>query len=94
MGVAWIRFVFFYTEPTFTSVWQQPFPSFFKVNVAFCILCTFVQACEQFNILSQKLREKPTSIEELTEKRDWMKQIPEQIKSYKVHSEDINLLFL
>ncbi|XP_030276430.1 dynein heavy chain 1, axonemal [Sparus aurata] len=40
-------------------------------------------ACEQFNILSQKLREKPTSIEELTEKRDWMKQIPEQIKSYK-----------
>ncbi|XP_036957739.1 dynein heavy chain 1, axonemal isoform X2 [Acanthopagrus latus] len=39
--------------------------------------------CEEFNIISRKLREKPTSIEELTEKRDWMKQIPEQIKSYK-----------
>lgn len=53
----------------------------------------FVQVCEEFNIISRKLREKPTSIEELTEKRDWMKQIPEQIKSYKVHSEGFNLLF-
>lgn len=35
--------------------------------------------------MSRKLREKPNSIEELTEKRDWMKQIPEQLKSYKVH---------
>lgn len=53
----------------------------------------FVQACEEFNIISQKLREKPTSIEELTEKRDWMKQIPEQIKSYKVHNEGRKLAF-
>ncbi len=35
--------------------------------------------------MSRKLREKPNSIDELTEKRDWMKQIPEQLKSYKVH---------
>lgn len=34
--------------------------------------------------MSRKLHEKPDSIEELTEKRDWMKQIPEQLKSYKV----------
>ncbi|XP_026203417.1 dynein heavy chain 1, axonemal [Anabas testudineus] len=40
-------------------------------------------ACEEFNIMSRKLHEKPNSIDELTEKRDWMKQIPEQLKSYK-----------
>ncbi|XP_040889376.1 dynein heavy chain 1, axonemal [Toxotes jaculatrix] len=40
-------------------------------------------ACEECNIISRKLHEKPNSIEELTEKRDWMKQIPEQLKSYK-----------
>ncbi|XP_022600673.1 LOW QUALITY PROTEIN: dynein heavy chain 1, axonemal-like [Seriola dumerili] len=40
-------------------------------------------ACEKCNIISRKLQETPNSIEELTEKRDWMKQIPEQLKSYK-----------
>ncbi|XP_051269985.1 dynein axonemal heavy chain 1 isoform X2 [Dicentrarchus labrax] len=40
-------------------------------------------ACEECNIMSRKLREKPNGIEELTEKRDWMKQIPENIKSFK-----------
>ncbi|XP_067360331.1 dynein axonemal heavy chain 1 [Channa argus] len=40
-------------------------------------------ACEECNSISRKLNEKPNSIEELTEKRDWMKQIPEQLKSYK-----------
>ncbi|XP_076603478.1 dynein axonemal heavy chain 1 [Chaetodon auriga] len=40
-------------------------------------------ACEEFSIMSRRLSEKPNSIEELTEKREWMKQIPEQIKSYK-----------
>ncbi|TMS18883.1 Dynein heavy chain 1, axonemal [Larimichthys crocea] len=40
-------------------------------------------ACEEYNIMSRKLNEKPNSIEELTEKRDWMKQIPEHIKSFK-----------
>ncbi|XP_072239156.1 dynein axonemal heavy chain 1 [Leuresthes tenuis] len=42
-------------------------------------------ACEECNILSRKLREKPNSIEELTEKREWMKHIPKQLKSYKEH---------
>ncbi|XP_040015424.1 dynein heavy chain 1, axonemal [Xiphias gladius] len=40
-------------------------------------------ACEECNIMSRKLREKPNSIDELAEKRDWMKQIPEHLKSYK-----------
>lgn len=31
-----------------------------------------------------KLFEKPNSIEELTEKRDWMKLIPEQVKGHEV----------
>uniref|UniRef100_A0A3Q3E168 Dynein, axonemal, heavy chain 1 n=1 Tax=Labrus bergylta TaxID=56723 RepID=A0A3Q3E168_9LABR len=39
--------------------------------------------CEEYNVMIRKLREKPNSIEELTEKRDWMKQIPEQLKIYK-----------
>ncbi|XP_028430624.1 dynein heavy chain 1, axonemal isoform X1 [Perca flavescens] len=40
-------------------------------------------ACEECNTISRKLREKPNSIEELAEKRDLAKQIPEQLKSYK-----------
>ncbi|XP_037831220.1 dynein heavy chain 1, axonemal isoform X2 [Kryptolebias marmoratus] len=40
-------------------------------------------ACEKFGFISRKLSEKPNSIEELAEKRKWMKQIPEQLKSYK-----------
>ncbi|XP_041639844.1 dynein heavy chain 1, axonemal [Cheilinus undulatus] len=40
-------------------------------------------ACEECNIISRKLREKPNSIEELTEKREWMKQIPGLLKNYK-----------
>ncbi|XP_062252615.1 dynein axonemal heavy chain 1 [Platichthys flesus] len=40
-------------------------------------------ACEECNLMSRKLHEKPDGIEELSEKRDWMKQIPEQLKSYK-----------
>uniref|UniRef100_A0A8C9ZPR8 Dynein axonemal heavy chain 1 n=1 Tax=Sander lucioperca TaxID=283035 RepID=A0A8C9ZPR8_SANLU len=42
-------------------------------------------ACDECNTISRKLHEKPNSIEELAEKRDWAKQIPEQLKSYKVH---------
>uniref|UniRef100_A0A3Q3IZZ6 Dynein, axonemal, heavy chain 1 n=1 Tax=Monopterus albus TaxID=43700 RepID=A0A3Q3IZZ6_MONAL len=45
-------------------------------------------ACEECNIMSRKLHEKPNSIEELTEKREWMKQIPQQLKSYKVSIEE------
>ncbi|KAM9758655.1 dynein axonemal heavy chain 1 [Menidia menidia] len=41
------------------------------------------KACEECTILSRKLREKPNSIEELTEKREWIKQIPKLLKSYK-----------
>ncbi|XP_069004796.1 dynein axonemal heavy chain 1 [Embiotoca jacksoni] len=39
--------------------------------------------CEECNIVSRRLSDKPSSIEELTEKRDWMKEIPEQLKSHK-----------
>lgn len=54
----------------------------------------FVQASEECNIMSRKLREKPNSIEELTEMREWMKQIPEQLKSYKVQIEGMNQISL
>lgn len=43
------------------------------------------QACEECEIINRKLCEKPFGIEELSEKRQWMKQIPEQLKSYKEH---------
>lgn len=56
------------------------------------ILC--MQACEECNIMSRKLREKPNSIDELAEKRDWMKQIPEHLKSYKVQIEGMKRIFV
>ncbi|KAF7658906.1 hypothetical protein LDENG_00006200 [Lucifuga dentata] len=39
-------------------------------------------ACAEPQKISRKLYEKCDGIEELTEKRDWMKQIPQQLKSY------------
>lgn len=35
-------------------------------------------------MISRKLYEKPNSIEELAEQREWMKQIPDQFKAHKV----------
>ncbi|XP_051804747.1 dynein axonemal heavy chain 1-like isoform X2 [Acanthochromis polyacanthus] len=46
-------------------------------------------ACEECHIISRKLHEKPNSIEELTEMREWMKQIPELLKSFKEHIDKI-----
>ncbi|XP_067102135.1 dynein axonemal heavy chain 1 [Osmerus mordax] len=40
------------------------------------------EACEECKAISMKLYEKPNSIEELSEQRDWMKQIPEQLKAH------------
>ncbi|XP_035245196.1 dynein heavy chain 1, axonemal isoform X1 [Anguilla anguilla] len=37
-------------------------------------------SCAECKAISMKLFDKPNSIEELTEKRDWMKLIPEQVK--------------
>ncbi|KAM3621699.1 uncharacterized protein V6R79_014713 [Siganus canaliculatus] len=45
--------------------------------------------CEECKMISTKLSKKPNSMEELNEMREWMKQIPEEMKSYKVHSEDV-----
>ncbi|XP_023120862.2 dynein axonemal heavy chain 1-like isoform X2 [Amphiprion ocellaris] len=46
-------------------------------------------ACEECHVTSRKLREKPNSIEELTEMREWMKEIPELLKSFKEHIDKI-----
>ncbi|KAK2862487.1 hypothetical protein Q5P01_002020 [Channa striata] len=40
-------------------------------------------ACEECISISRKLNERPNSIEDLNEKREWMKQIPDLLKSYK-----------
>ncbi|XP_066265764.1 dynein axonemal heavy chain 1-like isoform X1 [Branchiostoma lanceolatum] len=45
------------------------------------------EACEAFKGISRKLYDKPNSIEELAEQREWMKTIPEALKS---HEEAIN----
>ncbi|KAI8481625.1 Dynein heavy chain 1, axonemal [Branchiostoma belcheri] len=44
-------------------------------------------ACEAFKGISRKLYDKPNSIEELSEQREWMKTIPEALKT---HEEAIN----
>ncbi|KAG9260637.1 dynein heavy chain 1, axonemal [Astyanax mexicanus] len=40
------------------------------------------QACEECKSISRRLYEKPDSIEELTEQREWIKQIPDQLKAH------------
>ncbi|XP_078663939.1 dynein axonemal heavy chain 1-like [Branchiostoma floridae x Branchiostoma belcheri] len=45
------------------------------------------EACEAFKGISRKLYDKPNSIEELSEQREWMKTIPEALKT---HEEAIN----
>lgn len=37
------------------------------------------QICEEFRSISRKIYEKPNSIEELAELREWMKGIPEKL---------------
>lgn len=49
-----------------------------------------VQACEDCANMNKRMREVPNSIEELSDKRDWMKQIPELIKNYRVRSRGLN----
>ncbi|XP_013988847.1 dynein axonemal heavy chain 1 isoform X2 [Salmo salar] len=39
-------------------------------------------ACEECKAISRKLHEKPNSIEELTDQREWMKQISDQLKAH------------
>ena len=38
------------------------------------------QVCEEFKAIARQLYDKPNSIEELAEQREYMKQIPEQLK--------------
>ncbi|KAL5013927.1 hypothetical protein ScPMuIL_008197 [Solemya velum] len=39
-------------------------------------------ACEEFKAFSRKLYEKPNCVEELSEMREWMKQIPDKLKEH------------
>ncbi|XP_061731227.1 dynein axonemal heavy chain 1 [Nerophis ophidion] len=41
------------------------------------------EECEEFSTISYTLAERPGSIEDLTDKREWMKQIPDTLKSCK-----------
>ena len=40
----------------------------------------FLQVCEEFKAIARVLYDKPNSIEELSEQREYMKQIPEKLK--------------
>lgn len=42
------------------------------------------QICEEFRSISRKIYEKPNSIEELAELREWMKGIPEKLVGLQV----------
>jgi hypothetical protein len=42
------------------------------------------QICEAFRSISRKIYEKPNSIEELAELREWMKGIPEKLAMLEV----------
>lgn len=42
------------------------------------------QICEEFRSISRKIYEKPNSIEELAELREWMKAIPEKLVGLEV----------
>lgn len=42
------------------------------------------QICEEFRAISRKIYEKPNSIEELAELREWMKGIPEKLVGLEV----------
>lgn len=42
------------------------------------------QICEEFRSISRKIYEKPNSIEELAELREWMKGIPEKLVGLEV----------
>lgn len=63
---------------------------FKRVHVSFLTSVFAVQACEDCANMNKRLREVPNSIEELSDKRDWMKQIPELIRNYRVRSRDLN----
>ncbi|XP_043978634.1 dynein axonemal heavy chain 1 isoform X2 [Gambusia affinis] len=52
-------------------------------NLALMLSKEIENACEKCIFLSRTLQERPNSIEELTEKREWMKEIPDHVKSYK-----------
>jgi dynein heavy chain len=45
-----------------------------------CFPC--LQACEEFKAISRKLYEKPNTVEELSEMREWMKDIPDKLKEH------------
>lgn len=42
------------------------------------------QICEEFRSISRKIYEKPNSIEELAELREWMKGVPEKLVGLEV----------
>jgi len=49
-------------------------------------MCTvyWSQACEEFKAISRKLLDKPNTIEELSELREWSKSIPEKVAQQQV----------
>lgn len=60
-------------------------PEIFVLVSAFMVPWLFpLQICEAFKAISRKIYEKPNSIEELAELREWMKGIPEKLKAQEV----------
>jgi len=43
-----------------------------------------LQACEEFKSITRKLLDKPNTIEELSDLREWSKNIPERVAQHQV----------
>jgi len=54
--------------------------------VPFCRVLCVLQACEEFKSISRKLLDKPNTIEELSELREWSKNIPEKVAQQQVET--------
>ena len=53
-------------------------------HLASLVPSSHLQICEEFRSISRKIYEKPNSIEELAELREWMKGIPEKLVGLEV----------
>lgn len=68
-----------YLETLGTSKGEQAPGKARKRHPASLVPSSHRQICEEFRSISRKIYEKPNSIEELAELREWMKGIPEKL---------------
>jgi len=68
------------TSATGLLIWTE----LSSCTVCLCLCVFAVQACEEFKSISRKLVDKPNTIEELAELREWSKTIPDKVAQQQV----------